>query len=646
MFENIAIFAPLLGAIIIGLFTKQLSVRTSHYVTCGLMGLAALSAIILFNRYAINANTAVLDLFTFLNVSDLVVKWQLRFDSLSVVMILLVNSVSFLVHLYSISYMSHDKHQQRFFAYLSLFTFFMLMLVTSNNLAQLFLGWEGVGLASYLLIGFWYKKESANLASMKAFIVNRVGDVGLAIGIFACYLTFGSIEFDTIFKDVPAFLRDNVNFFGFSIPNIDLIAVALFIGAMGKSAQLGLHTWLPDAMEGPTPVSALIHAATMVTAGVFLLARMSPVFEYSAFAKDIIIVVGALTCIFAASIALTQNDIKRVIAYSTCSQLGYMFFACGVGAYPAAIFHLFTHGFFKALLFLGAGSVIHAVHDEQDMQKMGGLRKKIPFTYIIMLIGTLAITGVPLLSGFYSKDMILESAYAAHGLGEFAYILGIIAATFTAFYSWRLIFLTFHGEFRGDKETFEKAHEGPLVMKLPLALLSLGALLIGAIGYYFWGMVDADLLFWNGSIFMDSHGGHNILEDAHHVPTIVAKLPIIVGVVGLILAFFAYVKRAKIMDSLTRALQPIHEVLYNKYYVDELYETIFIKPCQWIANKFWKYGDEKGVDALIPNGAAAASGLFGKVYSKIQSGYVYHYAFAMLIGIAVILGYLIYIYKI
>lgn len=633
------VFIPLFAAFYVGIMSRTISNRIAQIITCGGLLVSAFLSAILFYDVAILGNAHVTHIIKWVDSGSFTVNWALRVDSLTAVMLVLVTWVSSLVHIYSIGYMSHDKHLPRFMAYLSLFTFFMLMLVTSDNFLQLFFGWEGVGLSSYLLIGFWYKKQSAKAAAMKAFIVNRVGDFGLILGIFAIYVIFGTLNFNEVFMLSSEKINETINIFGVDYNAITVICILLFIGAMGKSAQLGLHTWLPDAMEGPTPVSALIHAATMVTAGVFLVARCSPLFEYSDLARDIVVIVGASTAIFAATIAITQNDIKRVIAYSTCSQLGYMFFACGVSAYSAGVFHLLTHGFFKALLFLGAGSVIHALSDEQDLRKMGGIWKKIPKTYTMMWIGSLALAGVFPLSGFFSKDMILESAYAYGGLGGYAYWVGIAAAFLTAFYSWRLIILAFHGKPRASKEVMSHVHESPNVMLIPLYVLSLGALGAGALGYYVLGMVDYDHAFWNGAIV--SFDSNNPLEDAHHVETWVKLMPAIAGVAGIGLAYFIYMFNPIIASSLASALSPVYNFLLNKWYFDELYNALFVYPAKKLGNVLWKIGDVIIVDGGGPNGIAWLTNKFSSGVSKVQSGLVYHYALVMLLGLFMLISWFI-----
>ncbi len=637
------VFLPLIAAVLVGLNTARFSARTSQLITFSGTGLAAIfSWIVLFD--VMSGNTYKLTLLNWVSTGSFVADWNLRVDMLTAIMLSLVTTVSSLVHLYSVGYMSEDPHRQRFMSYLSLFTFFMLMLVTADNLLQVFLGWEGVGLCSYLLIGFWYNKESACNAAMKAFIVNRVGDFGMALGLFAAFVLFGSIQFEDIFAAAPSKVDEVFTIFGCSFDAITLTCVLLFIGAMGKSAQLGLHTWLPDAMEGPTPVSALIHAATMVTAGIFLVARLSPLFELSPFALNMVTFVGATTAVFAATIALTQNDIKKVIAYSTCSQLGYMFFACGVSAYAAGIFHLYTHGFFKALLFLGAGSVIHAMHHEQDIRKMGGIWKKIPFTYVMMLIGTLAITGFPYLSGYYSKDMVLEVAYASghegNWFGNYAFWVGLFTAFLTAFYSWRLVFLTFHGKTRADHHTYDHAHESPLTMTIPLFVLALGALFIGGLFAKQYGIVDASMEFWNGAI-SNSSGEHSIYEAAHHVPYWVKKSPLVVGAIGFVLAFILYLLAPKLPAKIAQTFRPLYLLSQNKWYVDELYDFLFVRPSKKLGRWLWKAIDTRIIDGLGPNGFAWLSDRAGIVLRRMQTGYVYHYSFAMMIGLIAMLTYLI-----
>jgi NADH-quinone oxidoreductase subunit L len=532
--------------------------------------------------------------------------------------------------------MSHDEHQPRFFAYLSLFTFAMLMLVTSDNLIQMFFGWEGVGLASYLLIGFWFKKHSANAAAIKAFVVNRVGDFGFALGIFGCFMVFGTVEFDALFRAAPEAVGKTIHFLSWEFDTLTVLCLLLFMGAMGKSAQFLLHTWLPDAMEGPTPVSALIHAATMVTAGVFLVARMSPLFELAPVAQNVVIVIGAITAVFAATVGLVQNDIKRVIAYSTCSQLGYMFVALGVGGYGIAIFHLFTHAFFKALLFLGAGSVIHAMAGEQDMRKMGGLAPHIRITWAMMLIGTLALTGFPYTAGYFSKDAVIEAAYASKaGPHMFAYVMLIIAAFCTSFYSWRLAFMTFNGTTRADKETIEHSHESPMVMLVPLFVLAFGAILAGIVfAPYFIGHEEA--LFWGSAIYRGPE--NHIIHAIHDVPAWVKYSPLVAMIAGFVLAFMFYIRNTSLPQKLAAMHWPVYQFLLNKWYIDELYDFLFVKPAFWLGRLFWKQGDGAVIDGFGPNGIAARVADGSGLITRLQTGYVYHYAFAMLIGVAAIIS--------
>ena len=627
------VFLPLIGAAIVGLFGRVLGDRPAQIVSCVAMGAAAITAIIVFNNVVMQGEVQQIYLFNWISSGDFQVDWALRIDELSAMMMFTVTIVSFLIHVYSIGYMAHDPNVPRFFSYLSLFTFFMLALVTADNFLQLYFGWEGVGLVSYLLIGFWYKRPAANAAAIKAFVVNRVGDFGFALGILAIYLTFGSISFDTVFAAAPNMVDVDLEFLGGSFDALTVICILLFVGAMGKSAQFLLHTWLPDAMEGPTPVSALIHAATKVTAGVFLVARCSPLFEYAPIALAVVTFVGATTAIFAATIAITQNDIKRVIAYSTCSQLGYMFFACGVSAYSAGMFHLTTHAFFKALLFLGAGSVIHAMSDEQDMRKMGGIWKAIPLTYTLMWIGSLALAGVPFFSGFFSKDVILESAFAAEtGLGYYAYAAGIAAAILTALYSWRLIILTFHGKPRADEKVMAHVHESPAIMTVPLILLAVGAIVAG---YLLLPMVGSHSDFWGTSILVLPH--NNALEGAHHVAFWVKALPTIVAVIGILAAYYLYMTKPQLPAMLAERLRPLYLFSLNKWYFDELYDWMFVRPAKYLGHGLWKQGDGGVIDGIGPDGIAAAATAIARRVVKLQSGYLYHYAFLMLAGVAVII---------
>jgi NADH-quinone oxidoreductase subunit L len=634
--EIAVIFLPLLAAFIAGLFGRLIGDRGSQFVTAGAVLLSALLSIWLFVDVALHGNTRTIELFTWIDSGTFEVSWALKFDTLTAVMLIVVNVVSSMVHVYSIGYMSHDHHKPRFMAYLSLFTFFMLMLVTADNFVQMYFGWEGVGVASYLLINFWYEKPSANNASMKAFIVNRVGDFGFALGIMAIFYLFGSVHFDTVFAAAAGKAGQTMNFLGFNLDALTVACLLLFMGAMGKSAQLGLHTWLPDAMEGPTPVSALIHAATMVTAGVFMVARLSPIFEYAPLALNVIAIVGASTAFVAATIGLTQYDIKRVIAYSTMSQLGYMFFALGVSAYSAAMFHLMTHAFFKALLFLGAGSVIHAMSDEQDIRKMGGVWRLIPITYAMMWIGSLALAGIPFFAGYYSKDMILEAAYAAHsGVGAYAFWLGIAAALMTAFYSWRLIILTFHGRPRANDRVMAHVHESPAIMTVPLAVLAVGALFSGMVAYN-WFVGEGREAFWGEAIFVLHE--HDTIEAAHHVPSWVPMAPFIAGVIGIALAYLFYMFVPQLPGMVTGALGGLYRFVYRKWMFDELYDRLFVQPARYLGYGLWKSGDGAIIDGVGPDGIAAATRDVAFRAARLQSGYVYHYAFVMVIGVVLLVG--------
>ncbi|MGF1456075.1 MAG: NADH-quinone oxidoreductase subunit L [Alphaproteobacteria bacterium] len=642
---SVILFLPLVGAVIAGLFGNRIGARASEIITSTFMGVAALlSAVVLyeigFSGHGHDEATKVV-LATWLDSGTLEVDWAIRLDSLTAVMLVVVNGVSALVHVYSIGYMHEDPHRSRFFAYLSLFTFAMLMLVTADNFVQMFFGWEGVGLASYLLIGFWYDKPSANAAAIKAFVVNRVGDFGFLLGIFGIFFAFGSLDFDFVFAQAPDMAGQTFSFLGMQVDVLTTISLLLFLGAMGKSAQFLLHTWLPDAMEGPTPVSALIHAATMVTAGVFLVCRISPILEFAPTALMLITIVGGVTAFFAATIGLVQNDIKRVVAYSTCSQLGYMFFAAGVGAYQAAMFHLFTHAFFKALLFLGSGAVIHAMHHEQDMRRMGALYNVLPVTYLLMLVGTLALTGVGIpgtavgFAGFFSKDATLETAFAAQtDVGAFAFWLGLAAAALTSLYSWRLVFMTFHGRSRAAPETLSHAHEAPLVMLLPLIVLAVGAILAGVVFYDpFVGHHQAE--FWGRAIFVQDGGA--LLEASHHVPKWVKWTPLVATGVGFALAFFFYILQPDLPGRIAARRGPLYVFLEHKWFFDELYDRIFVRPALWLGGVLWKGGDERTIDGLGPNGVAARVVDVTRQLVRLQSGFVYHYAFAMLIGIAILI---------
>ena len=636
MLYQAIVFLPLLGAAVAGLLSVRQQHLPAEIVTVVSVCASFLLSCFAFYHVALLHNPVTLDVARWINSADFVANWSFRFDTLTAVMLIVVTLVSSCVHIYSIGYVRHDKARARFMCYLSLFTFAMLMLVTSDNLLQLFFGWEGVGVASYLLIGFWYHKPSAHKAAMKAFIVNRVGDFGFALGIFVIFYLFGSIEFDDIFSNASDFSNTSIVFLGFELPALEVAAILLFIGAMGKSAQLGLHTWLPDAMEGPTPVSALIHAATMVTAGVFLVCRLSPVIEYAPFALDVITVVGALTAIFAATIGMTQFDIKRVIAYSTCSQLGYMFFAAGVSAYPAAMFHLTTHAFFKALLFLGAGSVIHALSDEQDLRNMGGIWRKIPITYSLMWIGSLALAGFPFFAGYYSKDMILEAAWASQSFtGQMAFWLGCAAALLTAFYSWRLLIMAFHGKPRCSAEVFEHVHESPPIMILPLIPLAFGAIFAGWFGYQ--SFVGYDMsYFWGDSLFILPE--HHAMEEAHHVAEWVKRLPVILAASGVGLAIIAYVIIPSLPARVVSMARPMHTLFFNKWFFDELYDLLFVRASVRFGTFLWVKGDKQTIDAFGPDGLSGLVLNGSNKLSKLQSGYVYHYAFAMMIGVVMLLS--------
>ena len=634
--EYAIIFLPLFGSLI-GYFGKKLTKYFSEITTSIFVIFSAILSVVVFWQGIQNNDYGNYKIFEWVSSGNFVANWSINIDPLSSIMLVVVTFVSALVHIYSIGYMSHDPHKPRFMSYLSLFTFSMLVLVVSDNFLQLFFGWEGVGLCSYLLIGFWYKRESANNAAIKAFIVNRVGDFGLAIGIFLTFFYFGTINFKEVFELVPQYLEVKFLFLGFETSLVTLICVFLFIGAMGKSAQFLLHTWLPDAMEGPTPVSALIHAATMVTAGVFLVVRCSPLFEYSQTSLNLVAIVGMITAIFAASVALVQNDIKKIVAYSTCSQLGYMFFAAGIGAYHVAMFHLFTHAFFKALLFLGAGSVIHALKDEQDIRKMGGIRKKLPYTYSFMLIGTLALTGFPFLSGFYSKDAIIEFAYLSNTLiGNYAAILGIFTAFLTAIYSWRLFFKTFHGTYNNKLVPINETHESPIVMLIPLFFLAIGAILSGfifkeiLIGYN-------SNEFWESSIFFLNEIQHD------HIPLWLLSITPLLVILAIPLSFYYFVSNTKIIESFKNTNFPLYNFLLNKWYIDELYELIFVKPIKIIGSLFWKKGDVGIIDRFGPDGISKLVKIVSDKAGKFQTGFIYDYAFVMLIGLSILLTYLILI---
>jgi NADH-quinone oxidoreductase subunit L len=641
---------PLLGAVAAGFFHRATGERGAMYLTTGILFVCALLSWIAF--FTLDpADPSSVSLFRWIGSGDLQADWTIRIDRMTTVMLVVVTTVSALVHLYSIGYMEEDEAKPRFFAYLSFFTFAMLALVTGDNLLQIFFGWEGVGVASYLLIGFWYRKTSANAAAMKAFIVNRVGDFGFLLGMFGLFALTGSLQLDDVFAAAPELAEQTIGFLGWQVNAVELVCVLLFIGAMGKSAQLFLHTWLPDAMEGPTPVSALIHAATMVTAGVFLVCRMSPVFEFAPGALTLVLAIGASTALFAGSVGLVQQDIKRVIAYSTCSQLGYMFAAAGVGAYEAAMFHLFTHAAFKALLFLGAGSVIHGMHHEQNMFRMGGLKDKMPVTYWSMLLGTLAITGVgiPFLyildipigfAGFVSKEVVIWTTYAADTqAGYYAYAILSLAAVMTAFYSWRLMFLTFHGESRADRHTHEHAHESPWVMTIPLYVLSVGAVLAGMefyddfIGY-------GEQAFWGPSIYNASREvGDSMLIAAKEIPPLAKFFPFACMLFGAGLAYVMYIRQPGLAEALARRHDALYRFLLNKWYFDELYDLIFVRPAMWIGRQLWRRGDGNAIDGLINGVAMGAVPLLTRFAGRVQSGYLFHYAFVMLIGLALLITY-------
>ena len=629
------LFLPLLGSFISAFFYKKIGEIACQIITSAFVVLGAIFSSLILIETIKTGKVYQLPLFDWISSGSLKLHWSIYVDSLTAVMLVVVNSVSALVHIYSIGYMSHDPHKPRFMSYLSLFTFAMLSLITADNFLQLFFGWEGVGLASYLLIGFWFKKESANNASMKAFIVNRVGDLGLLIAMFLIFKTFGTLTFSEVFSQAATQSKNSVYIFGGDYNLITTICVFLFIGAMGKSAQIILHTWLPDAMEGPTPVSALIHAATMVTAGVFLVARCSPLFEYSQYALNLVAFVGATTAIFAASIAIVQTDIKRIIAYSTCSQLGYMFFAAGMGAYNVAIFHLFTHAFFKALLFLGAGSVIHAFHDEQNIEKMGGVWKKIPLTYVLMLIGTLALTGFPLLAGFYSKDAIIESAYFSKSLfSGYAFVIGIVTAFITSVYSWRLIFKTFHGKYNNSM-SFDKVHESGPVMLIPLLLLAVGAIFSGYVFHEIF--IGEKTEFWGKAIFFLNH-----VEHGHPPMWLIILVPTLV-ISSIPLSFILFLKRKEIVESFVSTNKPIHTFLVKKWYFDELYDLVFVRTFKNIGTFLWHKGDVNTIDGYGPDGVAKIVKKISEQASKVQSGYLYHYATVILVGLSLIITFLIII---
>ena len=632
--EYAILFLPLVGSII-GYLGKSITKFFAEISTSLFVSISAVLSIFVFWNGIQNKLYGNYVIFEWISSGGFTANWSINIDPLSSVMLVVVTFVSALVHIYSIGYMSHDPHKPRFMSYLSLFTFSMLALVVSDNFLQLFFGWEGVGLCSYLLIGFWFKKETANNAAIKAFIVNRIGDFGLAIAIFLIFFFFGTINFDEVFQATSQFTEKKIVFFGFESNLLTLICVFLFIGAMGKSAQFLLHTWLPEAMEGPTPVSALIHAATMVTAGVFLVVRCSPMFEYSQIALNLVTVVGMITAIFAASVALVQNDIKKIVAYSTCSQLGYMFFAAGIGAYHVAMFHLFTHAFFKALLFLGAGSVIHAFKDEQDIRNMGGVRKKLPYTYIFMLLGTLALTGFPFLSGFYSKDAIIEFAYLkGSSLGNYAASVGIFTAFLTSIYSWRLFFKTFHGPYNNKRTPIGETHESPVVMLVPLIFLGFGAVFSG---YFFKstfiGHHSGD--FWQASIFFLNEIKHNA------IPLWFLLLTPILVLISIPVAYYLYILNPKVLEDFKNTNKPLYNFLLNKWYIDELYEKVFVYPTKRAGSFFWKKGDIGIIDRYGPDGISKLIKIISSKTTRLQTGFIYDYAFVMLLGLSILLTYLI-----
>jgi NADH-quinone oxidoreductase subunit L len=627
---------PLLGAVFAGFFGRLVGARASEVITTTLVLITALLSWLAFYQVALQGQEERIELMRFVDSGALKSAWSLRIDTLTAVMLVVVTTVSGLVHLYSVGYMEDDTSRPRFFAYLSLFTFAMLALVTADDFLQLFFGWEGVGLASYLLIGFWYHKPAANAAAIKAFIVNRVGDFGFALGIFAVFTLFNSIQYDTVFASAPDQVGKTIEFLGLHVDALTLICLLLFMGAMGKSAQFLLHTWLPDAMEGPTPVSALIHAATMVTAGVFMVARLSPLFELAPIALAFVTIIGATTAFFAATVGLVQTDIKRVVAYSTCSQLGYMFAAEGVGAYNVGIFHLFTHASFKALLFLGAGAVIHALHHEQDMRRMGALRKVMPFTWAMMLVGTLSLTGFPFTAGFVSKDAIIEATYAAHSqVGTYAFVLTLLSAVLTSFYSWRLMFLAFEGKPREPKDVLAHAHEPPWTMGVPLVLLALGALLSGGLfAHLFIGGGQAE--FWRGSLV--THAG----EATHEAPIWVALAPTVAMAAGFAVAWYFYITNPLVPFGLAKRFRGAYLFLLNAWYFDALYDALFVRPAKRLGRFLWKTGDGTVIDGIGPDGVAARVIDITNRVVKLQSGYIYHYAFVMLVGVALIITYFIF----
>ena len=633
--EYAIVLLPLLGSIISGFCGKRLGAKSCQILTSSFVSISAILSLFIFYEVFVQDYSSNKLIFNWISSGDFHVNWSINIDPLTSVMLVVVSLISSIIHFYSIGYMSHDPHKPRFMSYLSLFTFAMLTLVTADNFLQLYFGWEGVGLCSYLLIGFWYKKPSANAAAIKAFIVNRVGDFGLAIGIFLIFFFYGTVNYNEVFQQTPLLSQKEIIFLGIEFNLITLICLLLFLGAMGKSAQILLHTWLPDAMEGPTPVSALIHAATMVTAGVFLVVRCSPMFEYSQTALNVVATVGMITAFFAATVALVQNDIKRIIAYSTCSQLGYMFFAAGVGAYHVAIFHLFTHAFFKALLFLGSGCVIHSFNKEQDIRSMGGVWKKIPFTYVLMVIGTLALTGFPFLSGYYSKEAIIEFAYLRGStIGYFAAAVGIFTALLTAIYSWRLIFKTFHGKYNNKESNLSSIHESPLTMLIPSCLLAIGAILTGILFKEMFIGYDSSQ-FWNSSILFLQSIPHE------YPPTWLLVITPTVVIITIPIAYYLFVANEKILKNFVLKNKVIYNFLVNKWYFDELYNFIFVEPLKKIGLFFWQKGDINTIDRYGPDGLSKLVKIISDKAVHFQSGYLYHYAFVMLIGFSILLTYLI-----
>ncbi len=634
--EYLILFLPLLASIISGFFGNKIGDKPSQIITCLMVSISAFLSIIIFTKVIFSGYENNVVIATWINSGSLNVNWSIKVDALSSVMLVVVTLVSSLVHIYSVGYMSHDPHKPRFMAYLSLFTFAMLTLVTSDNFLQLFFGWEGVGLCSYFLIGFWYKKETANAAAMKAFLVNRVGDFGFALGIFLIFYIFGTVNYNEVFDLIPTITDKKINFLSFDVNITDLICLLLFVGAMGKSAQFLLHTWLPDAMEGPTPVSALIHAATMVTAGVFLVVRCSPIYEYSQLALSFITLIGMTTAFFAATVALVQTDIKKIIAYSTCSQLGYMFFAAGVGAYNVAIFHLFTHAFFKALLFLGSGSVIHSFRDEQDINQMGGVWRKLPYTYVLMILGTLALTGFPLLSGYYSKDAIIEFAFVSQTkFGLYAASIGVLTALMTSIYSWRLIFKTFHGKYNNKKLAIETMHESPITMLAPLIILAIGAIFAGMFFKELFIGHETMYNFWGNSIkFLEP------LSTDHPPKWFIYLTPTLV-ILSIPISYYLFVKNTKIVDEIVSTNKPIYIFLQKKWYFDEFYDQIFVKPSKKFGLFLWKKIDGLVIDRFGPDGISNLIKNFSLKAVKFQSGYIYQYAFIMLLGFSILLTLLI-----